>query len=227
MEAAMRLVLLADTHTHQTELGALPSGDALILAGDLCNMFSKPGYDEQLSRLNRWLGEQPFTYRLVIGGNHDGLLQSVAGQPFTRLSNATWLCDSGVTIEGIQFWGSPWTSGSSGPMAFQLLPSNLKAKWDLIPHHTDVLITHGPPYGVLDQTSWGHGGDEDLRDAVERTQPALHVFGHIHTARGIRKKGQTLYVNACVSGEDNEVVASAVVVDLMVGGLPSVVSFGD
>jgi Icc-related predicted phosphoesterase len=223
----MRLVLLADTHANEAELGELPAGDVLVIAGDLGNMFRNPSYSEQLARLNLWLGQQPFAWRLVIGGNHDGLLQAVEGRPQERLSNAIWLCDSGVEIGGIKFWGAPWTIGAEAEMAFTLPEEKIKAKWALIPNNTEVLVTHGPPYGTLDGRAGDRGGDEELRDAVERVQPALHVFGHIHAGRGVQKKGRTLYVNACVSGEDIEVVGGAAVVDLVAGGNASVVSFGD
>jgi Icc-related predicted phosphoesterase len=51
------------------------------------------------------------------------------------------------------------------------------------------LVTHGPPYGILDKTDGGkHGGSEFLLKEVLRIKPKLHLFGHIHEGRGQYKK---------------------------------------
>ncbi|KAL2822853.1 hypothetical protein BJX63DRAFT_417291 [Aspergillus granulosus] len=53
----------------------------------------------------------------------------------------------------------------------------------------DILLTHGPPYGMLDQVigSRESVGCKHLYRAVERARPALHVFGHIHEGYGARR----------------------------------------
>ncbi len=72
----------------------------------------------------------------------------------------------------------------------------LRDKWDLIPSDTGVLVTHGPPYGYLDCAERPvrldaddgidveHVGCEELRSALDRVQPKLHVFGDIHDGYG-------------------------------------------
>jgi len=63
---------------------------------------------------------------------------------------------------------------------------DLRRVWDKIPDETDVLITHGPPYGVMDKTVEGvHAGCEELTKAIERVQPHLHCFSHIHESYGV------------------------------------------
>ncbi|RAH58655.1 Ser/Thr protein phosphatase family protein [Aspergillus piperis CBS 112811] len=54
----------------------------------------------------------------------------------------------------------------------------------------DVMITHGPPYGVLDQVVPNHMsvGCEHLYRAVKRARPRLHVFGHIHEGYGATRR---------------------------------------
>jgi Icc-related predicted phosphoesterase len=70
------------------------------------------------------------------------------------------------------------------------------AIWARIPETTDVLLTHGPPMGILDRTSRGERvGCEALREAVARVRPRLHVFGHIHEAYGTHEEAGTLFVN--------------------------------
>lgn len=58
----------------------------------------------------------------------------------------------------------------------------IKQHWDLIPASIDVLVTHGPPFGIFDETiDEIRVGCEDLRIAVqERVKPRIHCFGHIH-----------------------------------------------
>jgi Icc-related predicted phosphoesterase len=82
------------------------------------------------------------------------------------------------------------------------------------PHDVDILGTHGPPYGILDQspgTSY-HAGCPELLDAVTGLRPKLHVFGHVHGAHGIVSAEDTLFVNAALLGPDGDLSASPIVV---------------
>ena len=87
--------------------------------------------------------------------------------------------------------------------------------WARVPTRVDVLVTHGPPMGVLDRTSRGESvGCEALAEALERIRPRLHVFGHIHESYGTLEKGGTLFVNACNCNLRYRTVNPAIVVDL-------------
>jgi len=60
-----------------------------------------------------------------------------------------------------------------------------------------ILLTHDPPYEILDISFFGsNAGSPELRLAVEKIQPALHVFGHIHESAGIMKYERTIFINA-------------------------------
>ncbi len=73
----------------------------------------------------------------------------------------------------------------------------IRAKWELIPKNTDVLITHGPPIGIADLTSRGEQvGCQDLLEVIEKIRPAIHIFGHIHEGYGMITKGKTTFINA-------------------------------
>ncbi|KAB5515447.1 ser/Thr protein phosphatase family protein [Coniochaeta sp. 2T2.1] len=51
----------------------------------------------------------------------------------------------------------------------------------------DVVITHGPPHGVLDLTASNQrGGCPDLFAAVNEARPRLHCFGHIREGWGAK-----------------------------------------
>ena len=100
-------------------------------------------------------------------------------------------------VDGLEVWGSPWQPWFHD-WAFNLeRGAALAEKWAMIPDSTDLLITHGPPHGILDACFDGRRvGCEELTRAVERVRPKLHVFGHIHEAYGVVDDGTTLFVNA-------------------------------
>lgn len=53
--------------------------------------------------------------------------------------------------------------------------------WNMIPENTNILVTHGPPYGILDlNMQKQHTGCKDLLNQVLKIKPKLHIFGHIH-----------------------------------------------
>lgn len=85
-----------------------------------------------------------------------------------------------------------------------------------IPDNADVLITHGPPLGILDQPpgSGFHSGDPILLESVHRVQPMLHVFGHVHGAHGLFETENTLFVNAALLGPGGGIEHQPVVLKL-------------
>jgi Icc-related predicted phosphoesterase len=187
-----KLVLISDTHNKHGKL-AIPDGDFLIHAGDMTGR----GTEKEIREFNQWLGTLPHKHKIVIAGNHDYLFESNPELAKGLLSNAIYLENSGVEIDGIKFWGSPFSPKFLN-MAFNAKRGiDLKKYWDLIPDDTDVLIVHTPPYGILDKTSWrSHVGCHDLAGAVSRVKPELVIFGHIHEAYGVTETNGTRYINA-------------------------------
>ena len=144
----MRLVLISDTHGLHDRVPKLPQGDILVHAGD----FMNAGYDlREVVSFNRWLGEQPFAHRIVCGGNHDRLFENSPELARPLLSNGIYLEDSGTTIAGFSFWGSPYTPAFLYWAFMYPRCEEANVHWDRIPDALDVLVTHGPPYGILRQ----------------------------------------------------------------------------
>jgi Icc-related predicted phosphoesterase len=200
----------------------LPRGDVLILAGDLLpNRFANPDRDaafqlNDLRDLDDFCGELNYRHVLLIAGNHDWIFER--NRPASReLKNITYLEDSSVEIDGVKFYGSPYQPEFFS-WAFNLGRSSpeLARVWSLIPDDTDILITHGPPYGILDQPfgRGEHAGCELLLKRVTEVRPRLHVFGHIHGSYGQTRVGQTLFVNACLCNEAYQPVNPPAVIDL-------------
>jgi Icc-related predicted phosphoesterase len=97
-----------------------------------------------------------------------------------KITNAVLLINEGVTLCGLKIWGSPVTCDDA---AYGHTKSEERASlYSTIPSDTDILITHGPPYGILDHEKGSDRkqGCPELRKAVIRVKPRLHVFGHVH-----------------------------------------------
>jgi len=94
----------------------------------------------------------------------------------------------------------------------------LKEKWDMIPPDVDILVTHAPPAGILDQDGPVSHGCSDLTAAVAALKPKYHIFGHIHSNHGMIKYGPTSYINCNVQGE-NGALRSALLLDYKAGKL--------
>jgi predicted phosphohydrolase len=195
----MRIVVVSETHGLHNRIEDLPAGDVLVHTGD----FMNSGYDPRdVLSFNRWLGEQPFKHRVVCAGNHDRYFQNSPHDARFLLTNATYLENAGVTVDNVTFWGSPYTPEFLN-WAF-MYPRGSGAKyWDQIPNGLDVLITHGPPFGILDQVAPGteHLGRGELLDFVEQKKPKVHLFGHIHGGAGTFESAATRFVNAAYLNE--------------------------
>lgn len=202
----MRIVCISDTHEQHDDV-VLPDGDILIHAGDATWV----GENKALKKFSEWFMSQPHKYKIFIGGNHDGGLQL---KKYNVPKEIIYLENSGCEIGGLKFWGSPLTP-TFGNWYFMGDTYLLKETWDKIPFGLDVLITHGPPYTILDGTIDGrHVGCKFLLDAVEIKTPKHHIFGHIHHSYGVYNNGVTKFVNASICDEDYKPVNKPVVIDL-------------
>ena len=220
---------VSDLHGYYPEL---EGGDLLILAGDYTLSDRVRDWAEFFS----WLRKQNYRKKILIAGNHDNFLQN--GFPRTAQEahdlrevreflsidyddiDFEYLCDSGTEFEGLKIWGSPWTQTFTGMnprcMAFTYdTEEELEAKWSMIPEDTDILITHSPPYGILDgieqrNETLLHVGSTSLRKQVLSNRlPNLrfHIFGHIHLQGGKRVDTTlTSFVNCSILNEDYDPV---------------------
>ncbi len=208
----MRLVIVSDTHGDHDQLGVL-EGDVLIHCGDGCEGRGRS--DEAVTRLDAWFARQRFRHVLCVAGNHDLAIETRVreGRPVFR--HARLLHDEGFTIDGFEFYGSPWVPELSG-MAFYADDRQLQRRWAAIPQRLDVLITHTPPEGVLDQSSSGARiGCPRLRAALGARSVGLHCFGHVHHDAGIHEEGGTTFVNAAQRVRGQRCLRPPVQVDLL------------
>src|ERR1700744_38890 len=162
----------------------LDGGDLLIIAGDLTSRDERDQYVEFF----KWLYLQKYKRKILVAGNHDNWLQELFIIP-NEPTDLDYLCNSGTEFEGLKIWGTPHSLRFDGVnprcTAFMGTENDLKEKYDLIPEGIDILISHTPPYSILDKNIYGeHCGSKSLRNAMFRVKPKYLVCGHIHECGG-------------------------------------------
>lgn len=177
----MKFVAISDTHGCHRQLN-LPHGDVLLHAGDICDQ----GNQKHVEDFFNWITDLKFKYIVFVRGNHDINLIDKSSLLDVNFPNHVFQLDhSGTVIGNIPIWGVPF------PLDWE------KRKWDTIPTNTKILITHQPPYSILDLPPNSKSrGEKKLLEKVKQTQPMVHLFGHIHASYGQIKINDTLFINA-------------------------------
>ncbi len=83
-----------------------------------------------------------------------------------------------------------------------------------------ILITHVPPFKILDQVlpemipyaqktygqsaKEGNIGSQGLRQIVDEHKPLLHIFAHVHESKGVFYHSHTFFINIGSTGETDE-----------------------
>ncbi|KAG6612275.1 Calcineurin-like phosphoesterase [Phytophthora cinnamomi] len=225
----MKVVCVSDTHGLHDDALQVPDGDVFVHAGD----FTDTGERSEVLAFNEFLGRLPHRYKVVIAGNHES---SFDRQFYPRywhqyghrqqydpeevralLTNALYLEDQAVLIEGYLFYGTPWQPEFCN-WAFNLPRGDaLLKQWRHIPTDTDVLITHTPPMGHGDLVGYQNVGCADLlREVEDRVRPKLHVFGHVHEGygRSASPDGAITYFNASACTHNYDPVNAPFVFEL-------------
>ena len=200
----MRILHLSDTHSCHHTLRNLPDADIIIHSGDL----SLAGTGKEVNDFVEWFVRLDYKHKIFIAGNHDDCLDGKNPEIIQRFlpSNCHYLCHSGVKIGGLNFWGVPLFLSDDIEGRFP----QIMAK---IPQDTDILISHRPPYGILDNAGYAFGCS-DLLQAVLKISPRYHLFGHIHYAYGMEKLEETTFVNASLVNEKYELVKEPFVLEV-------------
>jgi Icc-related predicted phosphoesterase len=219
----VKLVIISDTHNQIGTSGQsegyraprisrleLPEGDVLIHCGD----HTASGKRSQLEKGAEWLGgyKDRFRHILAVAGNHDFVCEdfpTLARKTFAR-EGIKYLCDSRFEIDGVLFYGSPWQPWFYD-WAFNFPQINgdtfARSIWSKVPDATNVLITHGPPSGILDKTYGGEdtrAGCPFLRGRIEELEHLkVHAFGHIHEQNGKFEKDGVTFINAAICDREN------------------------
>ena len=200
-DGRMKILHLSDTHGKHRLLQNLPQADIIVHSGDV----SEDGTESEVLDFVNWFCNLDYQHKIFVAGNHDLCLdgEQIKGLP----ENVHYLCNSGVEIEGIKFWGVPYflSDELNGDTEHLMLK---------IPKETDILITHRPPYGILDFDDDNNFGCVDLLQAVQKICPKYHLFGHIHAGYGIENSQHTTFVNSALVRK-NEIVNEPFLLEIL------------
>jgi Icc-related predicted phosphoesterase len=195
----MKILHLSDTHSFHNLLKVPYDIDMIIHSGDCSNSRDPYNNEPEVRDFIDWFKMIPVKYKIYVAGNHDTSIEKrlVTKKDFED-AGIIYLENESVTIEGINFFGSPHTP-QFGQWAFMKDRVKLERFWRMaIPEDTDVIITHGPPRGVLDKSyDRNHNmescGDKSLLNRVLEIEPAYVLFGHIHNCKDIINAGLTKF----------------------------------
>ncbi|MDE6288994.1 MAG: metallophosphatase domain-containing protein [Muribaculaceae bacterium] len=186
----MKILHLSDTHGYHDKLSNLPEADILIHSGD----FTMNGNESEAIDFMNWLCNLSYPHKIFICGNHDDCL---FGANIDGLdSNVHYLCNSGVEIDGMNFYGVPM-------FTYDCITNRQNQNYDYIPTDTDVLITHSPAYGILDFDDGINYGSEELLARISSLHLKAHLFGHVHAQYGTIVSDGKIFSNGAVMKSDS------------------------
>ena len=223
----MKLVIISDTHDKLIK--SLPRGDVLIHCGD----YSVFGEYDETKKFFDWFDSQPHKYKIVIPGNHEVGICPLKKRPdrektmelIKSYENINFLVDEKVVIDGVTFYGTPWCGGESYIMSrwgyYMEHDENRAQIFKYIPEDTDVLISHSPPFNILDRYDNRVLGCPALLERIKQVKPLVNCFGHIHSANGYKEVNGTHFFNCSNLGENYKVEYPCRVVEIKNGLLVS------
>ena len=185
----MKILHLSDTHGCHHRLQNLPEADVVVHSGDFCMVGSE---QEAIDFVN-WFCDLPYRHKILISGNHDVCLY---GADIDGLDdNVHYLCNSGIEIDGLKFYGVPMFMGDC-------ISDRQSRNYAKIPSDTDILITHSPAYGILDLDDNINYGSEEILDRLTALNLKAHLFGHIYAQHGMKSLNGTIFSNGAIMNSD-------------------------
>lgn len=195
-----KILHISDTHTYHRLL-TIPPVDLIIHSGDGSNPKDPYTNEHEIMNFLNWYAIQDAQHKVYVPGNHDTSIEKglVKKEEFTD-RGITLLIDEFITIEGIKIWGSPWTPDFGHGWAWNKDRSKLYDIWQQIPDDTDIIITHGPPRGILDlaydrEKIMEFCGCRALYKRILEIKPKFSMFGHIHNNNDVVNAGTRTVAN--------------------------------
>lgn len=186
----MRIFHISDTHGQHGLLTSFPDADVLVHSGDV----TRTGTAAEVAGFIDWLHSLPYRHKIFVAGNNDRSLHRTT--PLQLPPDCHCLRYSGVTVDGIKFWGLPLITADVMHCLYDI-------RIQEIPSDTDVLISHEPPYSILDYANGCHIGNPQLLRKVDAIRPRAHLFGHAHGQNGMETIGDIVLSNAVVTAACN------------------------
>lgn len=192
----MKILHISDTHGYH-ELLKIPNDiDIIIHSGDFSNNHNVYINEQETHNFLQWYSNLNIKYKILIAGNHDALAfkWSKKFKMLCKDMNIIYLEHNSIKIENINIFGSPYVP-TFGNWYFMKNRSKLDKVWSTIPDNTDILITHGPPKGILDlsynrEHTLEYCGCSALKKhIINRIKPKFVLFGHVHNNDDIINAG--------------------------------------
>ena len=157
----------------------------LVIAGNHDFTMDEPAFERKISEARQTLEPELVAKFYGRPGESRQLFESEeaksAGIVFLDEGTHQFKLQNGATLN---VYASPYTP-SFGQWGFQYHPN--KGRHFEIQEGVDVVVTHGPPKGIMDVTASGErAGCPDLFAAVARARPRIHCFGHVHEGWGAK-----------------------------------------
>ena len=221
----MKVWVISDMHNQYRKLKVPKGIDFCICSGDATNHKSQAiNYNEVLDFFD-WIKGLPFDV-IMTPGNHDTSMQ--ASKKFMDIpSNLMLLKHEFVKYKGLNIFGSPYTPSFGVNWAFNVKRQRIDNYWKEIPKGLDILITHGPPKGIMDYTKYKREkitsvGDNSLLRHIVDKRPRYHIFGHLHDEKGIYNSGifrpsnypNTVFVNASCVNLEHQFKYNGIILDI-------------
>lgn len=223
----MRIAMISDVHTKWHNL-VIPECDVLISAGD----YSWRGERQIVKEYHEWLSKQNAGIVISVQGNHELWVE----KNWEEAVSLVWGIDRTIQFvkeesfewQGVKFHCSAVTPEFCNWAWNVDRGEKIKRHWNAIPDDTQVLVTHGPPWGIRD-TIAEDGENLGCKDLLNRIGSLhhlkLHVFGHIHGGSGYSTrvfnweedpKRTVCFVNSSICDENYHAVNPVRVLDLEV-----------
>lgn len=197
----MKILHLSDTHGQHYKIPSLPKADVLVHSGD----FTISGAENEAIDFLNWFCDQPYAYKIFISGNHDECLYRSHIEGLDP--NVYYLCNSGVEVKGIKFYGVPM-------FMYDCLTEQQSRNYTKIPSDTNVLITHSPPFGILDCDEGINYGSHELLAQLSSLNLKAHLFGHIHSQQGRININGTVFSNGSPSDLESNIFRQLEVIEI-------------
>lgn len=194
----MKIWHISDTHGMHNNFPEEPDVDLIIHSGDCSNWKDPIRNTNEVRDFIAWYSSLRCPNKIYVAGNHDTSVEKryITPADFTQ-AGITYLENESTYVGDFKVFGSPFTP-TFGDWAFMKARHKISKVWDLIPEDTDILIVHGPPISIRD-LSYNYNntlefcGDRALLRYVEKIQPKLMCFGHIHNCKDILNQGTSYY----------------------------------
>lgn len=214
-----KIVFISDTHGCQTEIVngkkstlQLPTGDVLIHCGD----YSSHGDAVGSMKFNAFLESYVFPEIFVLPGNHDIIAETDPLFTKSLFTHAKMVIDEPFMIGGRLAYATPWQPNFHN-WAFNVERELTRVElFSKIPDETEILISHVPPYGILDLGFHGdHAGDKALLGRVKQLKNLkIHAFGHLHNSYGMVEMDGVKFINCSLMDDKYRMVHRPIVVDI-------------